>query len=76
MKRWLFLATLLAGALPAALVTAQDAPKVELGPNANLGGRRLLPDDSPWRRDISKDSVDPNSAKILARMNQIDGNRD
>ena len=68
MKRWLFLATLLAGALPAALVTAQDAPKVELGPNANLGGRRLLPDDSPWRRDISKDPVDPNSAKILARI--------
>ena len=41
---------------------------VDLGPNADLKGRRLLPDDSPWHRDISKDPVDPSSARILARI--------
>ena len=50
------------------LWSRRRSPKAELGPNASLGGRRLLPDDSPWRRDISKDPVDPNSAKILARI--------
>src|SRR5262249_37707233 len=62
-------ATLFAGTLLAAFAVAQDSsPRVELGPNADLGGRRLLPDHSPWHRDISKDPVDPNSARILARV--------
>lgn len=43
-------------------------PSVELGANANLNGVRLLPDDSPWYRDISKEPVDRNSARILARI--------
>ncbi|MBY0299952.1 MAG: hypothetical protein K2X71_28595 [Methylobacterium sp.] len=48
---------------------AQDkAGFVELGPNASLGGRRLLPDDSPWHRDVSRDRVDPRSDRILARI--------
>ena len=38
------------------------------GANASLGGRRLLPDDSPWNQDISQSPVDPNSEKILARI--------
>lgn len=64
-----FSAILLAGALAAAHVSAQPSgPPVALGPNADLGGRRLLPDDSPWHRDVSKDPVDPNSAKILSRI--------
>ncbi len=42
--------------------------EVQLGPNASLGGRRLLPDDSPWNADISQSPVDPNSEKILARV--------
>jgi hypothetical protein len=42
--------------------------EVSLGPNASLGGRRLLPDDSPWHADISQSPVDPNSEKILARV--------
>jgi hypothetical protein len=29
---------------------------------------RLLPDDSPWHQDISRAPVDPNSARILARI--------
>ena len=41
---------------------------VPVGPNAGLGGRRLLPDDSPWHQDISQSPVDPNSEKILARI--------
>jgi hypothetical protein len=62
-------AILLAGTLLAVFAAAQDSgPRVEPGPNADLGGRRLLPDDSPWHRDISKDPVDPNSARILARV--------
>ena len=44
---------------------ADEAPE---GPNASLGGRRLLPDDSPWHQDISQSPVDPNSEKILARI--------
>jgi hypothetical protein len=48
---------------------AQDNPRrVDLGPNANLKGLRLLPDDSPWHRDISPDPVDQNSQKILTRI--------
>ncbi len=45
--------------------TGDDLP---VGPNADLGGRRLLPDDSPWHQDISQAPVDPNSEKILARV--------
>lgn len=45
--------------------TGDDVP---VGPNVDLGGRRLLPDDSPWHQDISQSPVDPNSEKILARV--------
>lgn len=49
--------------------SAQDAGgQVGLGPNAGLLGRRLLPPDSPWHQDISKERVDPLSARILARI--------
>jgi hypothetical protein len=65
----LFPAPFLAGILLVTAALAQDAgPKVELGPNANLNGRRLLPDDSPWHRDVSREPVDRNSARILARI--------
>ncbi|MEA2945986.1 MAG: hypothetical protein QOI40_1316 [Alphaproteobacteria bacterium] len=65
----LFLATFLVGTLLAAHAAAQGvAAKVEAGPNADLGGRRLLPDESPWYRDVSKDRVDRSSNRILARI--------
>ena len=68
MKR-VFLAAILVGSLTSTYVTARaESGKVELGPNANLGGQRLLPDDSPWHQDVSKSPVDPNSQKILARI--------
>ncbi len=47
---------------------ADEADEMPTGPNASLGGRRLLPDDSPWHQDISQSPVDPNSEKILARI--------
>lgn len=68
MDRRTFVALVLGGLLPAPGQAQGPAPRVALGPNASLRGRRLLPDDSPWHRDVSKDPVDPNSAKILARV--------
>jgi hypothetical protein len=67
--RRVFLATLMVGTLAATFAIARDGVRqAALGPNASLGGERLLPDDSPWHRDVSRDRVDPNSAKILARV--------
>jgi hypothetical protein len=54
------------------LPTASEAPAkdkknpVKLGSGASLGGKRPFPDDNPWNQDISKESVDPNSAKLIA----------
>ena len=54
---------------PITSVPAQPpGPQVDLGINADLKGWRLLPNDSPWHRDISGDPVDPNSERILARI--------
>ena len=58
----------LVGMLLANAAAAQDLSSVPLGPNADLGGVRLLPDDSPWNQDISGAPVDPNSDAILARI--------
>lgn len=55
-------------AAPPATASVGSPPRVELGPNANLNGQRLLPDDSPWHQDISALPVDRNSARILARI--------
>ena len=38
---------------------------VKLGINASFGGKRLLPDDNPWNKNISKEPVDPNSANLI-----------
>ncbi len=74
-----FAAILVSAVLTTGAMAQNARPKLELGPNtgraavnpghnADLKGLRLLPDDSPWHRDISKDAVDPNSARILARI--------
>lgn len=65
-RRLLTLAMALA--LGAAASAAHAETRKPLGANASLGGQRLLPGDSPWHRDVSKDSVDPRSEKILARV--------
>jgi hypothetical protein len=67
MARFVLLAFLL-GALSINVTVAEDKPSVELGPTANLRGARLLPDDSPWHKDISGAPVDPNSDAILAQI--------
>lgn len=50
-----------------AAVLAQSA-KISTGPNADLGGRLLLPADDAWNRDVSKEPVDPRSDAIIARI--------
>jgi hypothetical protein len=45
-----------------------ETSDVQLGPNGDLKGLRLLPDDSPWNADISREPVDPRSDAILARV--------
>ena len=52
---------------PAATADNDDNP-LKLGPNASLGGKRLLPDGDPWNQDVSQEPVDPNSDRIVARM--------
>jgi hypothetical protein len=66
MRRF-FIASLFVSTVLSAVVVAQEIPKIGLGPNVDLGGARLLPADSPWHRDISKDPIDPRSSRILAR---------
>ena len=65
--RRLFIASLLIGTVLSGAAAAQELGKVPLGPNADLGGMRLLPADSPWHKDISKEPVDPRSGRILAK---------
>jgi hypothetical protein len=55
----------------AALLTAQ--PAIKNGPNADLGGMRLLPADDEWNRDVSKDEVDPLSDAIIASIGRDKG---
>ena len=44
------------------------AATVHLGPNADLGGRRVFPEDNPWNLDISHVPADPNSATYIAAI--------
>lgn len=49
-------------------LAADDAAKLPLGANADLGGRLLLPPDDEWNRDVSRDPVDPKSDAIIASI--------
>jgi hypothetical protein len=55
----------------AALLAGQDV--IKTGPNADLGGMRLLPADDEWNRDVSKDEVDPLSDAIIASIGRDKG---
>jgi hypothetical protein len=65
-----------AGALAAGLLGWDEfnallqaaAKKPSLGIGASLHGKRLFPKDNPWNKDISKEKVDPNSARIIASI--------
>ncbi len=48
---------------PVILATADP-----LGPHADLGVVRLLPDSDPWNRVVSADPVDARSAAIIAAI--------
>jgi hypothetical protein len=48
-------------------------PAIKNGPNADLGGMRLLPADDEWNRDVSKDEVDPLSDAIIASIGRDKG---
>jgi hypothetical protein len=41
---------------------------VKLGPNASLGGKRVLPANNPWNQDVSGAPVDPNSDRLIASI--------
>jgi hypothetical protein len=47
---------------------ATSQSPITLGPNVSLGGKRLLPADNPWNQDISREAVDPDSARIIAAI--------
>jgi hypothetical protein len=78
MGRRKFLASVGTGTVASSLLAAgcfgEDKPKAAkpgptgLGTGASLGGRRLFPADNPWNQDISKEPVDPNSAKLIANI--------
>ena len=40
----------------------------DLGANASLRGKRVLPADNPWNQDISNAPVDPHSATLIASI--------
>ena len=64
MKRF----TLLLCHLFVCITAPAQHPELPTGPNADLGGRLLLPPDDEWNRDVSKDPVDPLSDAIIARI--------
>jgi hypothetical protein len=45
----------------------------DLGVNADLHGRRPLPDDNPWNSPVDGMPVDPNSDALIASIGLIDG---
>ncbi|MGH9900867.1 MAG: hypothetical protein ACRD68_03405 [Pyrinomonadaceae bacterium] len=45
----------------------------DLGPNADLRGKRVLPADNPWNQDVSGSPVDPNSANLIASIGLTTG---
>ena len=48
-------------------VSAAQQP-AELGQNADLHGRQLMPAGNPWNQDISHEPVDPNSDILIASI--------
>ena len=53
---------------PAAAFAQEASAKPDLGPNASLHGKSVLPKDDAWNRDISTAPVDPLSDAILASI--------
>src|SRR5258705_13720784 len=51
-----------------ALIPAATSAMWQLGPGAAIGKLQIFPLDNPWNRDISKDPVDPDSERIVAKI--------
>ncbi len=45
----------------------QSSPK-NANSNSSLAGRRIFPLDNPWNKDISAESVDPNSFNLISSI--------
>ena len=64
------LAILLFFAVSAAALGQQQP---DLGPNASLRGKRPFADDCAWNRPVDRDSVDPNSDRLIAGIGRQRG---
>jgi len=54
----------------AATIAPTPTPKPKPLPVASVGGCPLFPPDNEWRRDVSKDPVDPNSTAYVLSINK------
>lgn len=68
LKQAAVLTALSAGGRFRSALAADDAAKLPLGANADLGGRLLLPGSDEWNRDVSRDAVDSKSDAIIASI--------
>lgn len=73
MKRRDFLQALALQAGMAVTASAQATNSVKLGIGASLGGKRVLPADNPWNKDVSRAAVDPNSDALIASIGLAKG---
>ncbi|MGO8671130.1 MAG: hypothetical protein ACLQVD_07180 [Capsulimonadaceae bacterium] len=49
-------------------LTANNTPIPDLGDDASLNGKRVFPLDNAWNTPIDTDTVDPNSATLVATI--------
>jgi hypothetical protein len=57
-----------AATMAVSLVACAFATPPDLGTNASLHAKQVLPRDDPWNLDISSEPVDPASAAIIAKI--------
>jgi hypothetical protein len=62
------IAVLLVAGIVGYALAAATSGEPALGVGADLNGKRVLPADNPWNKDVSKDPVDPNSDKLVASI--------
>ena len=61
------------GGVPPPPVPPSAAGVPDLGPNADLHGKRLFPDSDPWNTAIDQAPVDPNSDVLIASIGVTKG---
>lgn len=65
MKYIFFIITVCLPFLEGVAFSQDPVRKPELGINASLHGKQILPPDDAWNHDVSKDPVDPHSLEII-----------